>query len=79
MTTQATIDYIKSRVVTATPSIKGDITTDTMITFDNGISLEGHSVRDISGYSKEEADNAAFLDAISTLIPGVDFVLTKTV
>lgn len=74
---QSTIDYLKSRVVSAIPKISGDITTHSIVTFDNGIIVEGRSVRDISIYDKEEADTAAFNDAICSLIPGVEFVLNK--
>lgn len=74
-----TIEYLKSRVVSAIPATSGEIVTNTVITFDNGVTVEGYAVRDISGYSKEESDNAAFLDAISKLCPGVEFILNKTV
>lgn len=76
---QATIDYLKSRMVSITPKISGNIATHSDVTFDNGIVVEGCSIRDINNYDKIEAENAAFLDAISTLAPGVDLVLSKKI
>ncbi len=75
--TQSTIEYLKGRVVSAIPRISGDITTHSVITFDNGIIVKGCSVRDINNYDKTEADAAAFNDAVTSLTPGVDFVLNN--
>lgn len=77
MTNQATIDYLKGRVVSAVPTISGEVTTHSTITFDNGVVVEGSAIRDISSYEKTEADAAAFQSAIASLVPGVAFILTK--
>lgn len=77
MTNQATIDYLKDRVISAVPTISGDIITHSVITFDNGLIMEGCAVRDISSYEKTEADSAAFNEAVSSLLPGINFVLSK--
>lgn len=72
-----TIDYLKNRVISAVPKTSGEITTHSVITFDNGIIIEGYSIRDIASYEKTEADAAAFQDAISRLAPGIEFMLNK--
>lgn len=74
---QAVIDYLKGRVVSAIPVIEGTITTTSDITLDNGMKLRGQCVRDINSYDKIEADMAAFKDAITLLIPGIELMLTK--
>ncbi len=77
---QETVDYFKNRVIKSSPKISGDITTHVTVLFDNGITAEGCSVRDINGYDKAEAEDAAFQDAVSVLAPGVEFIssLKKT-
>jgi hypothetical protein len=75
---QTTIDYLRGRVVSAVPVVSGDITTHTTISFDNGMVVEGCAMRSIASYNKEESDNAAFLDAIAKLSPGIEFMLNKT-
>lgn len=74
---QTTIDYLKGRVTTAIPTVSGEIITHSVITFDNGIVVEGKAVRDITAYDKKEAENAAFEDAVSSLCAGIEFVLPK--
>ncbi len=74
---QETIDYLKSRVVSAVPIVSGDITTHTTVSFDNGVIVEGCAIRDIKSYEKAEADDAAFKDAVNKLAPGVEFILKK--
>ena len=73
----AAMEYIKGRVVSAIPTVSGEITTNTVITLDNGDIIEGCAIRDISTYEKAEADNAAFQDAMKTFYPGVNLMLTK--
>lgn len=74
---QSALDYLKGRVISAIPTVSGEITTYSVITFDNGMTVEGYAVRDINNYDKTEADNAAFENAISSLYAGVDFILSK--
>ncbi len=77
MINQATLDYLKGRVISTIPKFSGDITTTCLITFDNGSTIEGASVRDINGYDKVEAESAAYTNAIASLAPGIDFFLSK--
>lgn len=79
MINQTTLDYLKSRVVSAIPKTSGEITTNSVITFDNGVTVEGSSVRDIAQYDKTEADSAAFQNAVASLIPGIEFATNKVV
>lgn len=72
-----TVEYLKSRVISAEPKTSGEIITHTVVTFDNGAVVEGCAVRDISVYEKSEADTAAFQNAISCLAPGIEFMLNK--
>ncbi len=72
-----TLAYIKGRVISTTPSLTGDITTHSTVVFDNGVSIEGHSIREINNYDAKEAEEAAFKDAIESLSPGVEFILSK--
>lgn len=71
------LEYIKTRVISATPVTSGDIITHTTITLDSGEVVEGSAVRDIKSYEKSEADNAAFMDAIKTFYPGIELALHK--
>ncbi len=73
----ATVEYLKGRVISAVPKTSGEIVTHTTITFDNNVIAEGCATRDIGSYDKTEADNAAFLDAIATLLPGIEFARAK--
>lgn len=75
---QETLEYLKGKVISAIPKTTGEIITQSIITFENGIVVEGQSVRDINIYDKVEAENAAYEDAIKTLYPGVEFILTKS-
>lgn len=74
---QAVLDYLKGRVINAVPRISGEITTYSTITLDNGEIIEGCVMRDINNYNKEEAEAAAFQEAIKTFYPGVNLILTK--
>lgn len=71
------LEYMKSRVVSAEPTISGDVITHTKVTLDSGEVVEGCAVRDINSYEKSEADAAAFMDAIKAFIPGVEIILNK--
>lgn len=74
---QVTIDYINSRVVSSEVKSVGDITTTYTVAFDNGQVVEGSVIRDINSFDKEEAYNAAYLEAIKSLTAGIEFVLNK--
>ncbi len=71
------LTYIKSRVANAEIVTTGDIETCYKATFDNGMVLEGKSMRPIDGFDSNEAQNAAYEDAISKIYDGVAFTLNK--
>ena len=71
------IEYIRGRVTSSEFKTSGEITTESIVIFDNGTSVTGTSVREIMNFDKDEASNAAFENAISGLSAGVNFILTK--
>lgn len=74
---EETLAYIKSRITSADVTISGDIETICKTTFDNGMVLEGKSIRAIGGFDAEEAKEAAYQDAVSHIYNGVAFALNK--
>lgn len=77
--TQSTLDYLKNRVINATYAMNGEVITSVTLTMDNGLAITGTSIRDINGFQQEEAQIAAYENAMARLLPGVDFVLTKNI
>ncbi len=71
------LQYIKSRVTSSEVITTGDIETVYTSTFDNGMVLSGKSLRPIEGFQQEEAQEAAYEDAISKIYDGVAFTLNK--
>ncbi len=71
------LTYIKSRITSAETTTTGDIETIYKGTFDNGMVLEGKSMRPIDEFQQDEAQNAAYEDAISKIYDGVAFTLNK--
>ena len=74
---QEAVNYIKGRITSAESSVTGDIETTYKATLDSGLVIEGKSIRPIDGFQQEEAQNAAFNDAVGVLYAGVDFILSK--
>lgn len=75
---QAALTYLKGRIVGEPEYINsGDIVTTCTVTFDDGVSMTGSSVRQIASFDTTEAHNAAYADAVASLVPGVEFILTK--
>ena len=74
---QDVVNYIKSRIVSSEKSTSGDIETTYTASFDNGMMLEGKSVRPINGFDQLEAENAAYENAIDKIYHGVAFALNK--
>ncbi len=74
---QTTIDYINGQIVNKSHTVSGDIKIKSTLLFNNGTSVTGEVTRDINGFDLDEAQNAADGNAITILIPGVDFILPK--
>jgi hypothetical protein len=77
MTSQNAINYIKTRVSATNFVNSGEITTICNVTLDDGAILSGNSVRDINGFDINEAQTAAYENAVSFLYPGADLILSK--
>ncbi len=71
------INYIKSKITSEETSTSGDIETTYKASFDNGMVIEGKSMRPIEGYNQEEAAKAAYDKAISKIYDGVAVALSK--
>lgn len=74
---QEILAYIKSRITSTEVVTTGDIETAYKATFDNGMTLEGKSIRPINGFDANEAQNSAYEDAIKKIYDGVAFALNK--
>ncbi len=71
------IAFIKSKIISSETITSGDIETVYRATTNNGVALEGKSIRPIDGFSQEEAMEAAYNDAISKIYDGVAFAMNK--
>lgn len=77
MTSQSTIDYLQARATATDVLQTGEILTTVTVTFDNGVTATGSAIRDINSFDQAEAQKAAYEQAFESLLPGVEFVLTK--
>ncbi len=70
--------YLKTRI-TGLPIFanSGEIVTTCTLTLDNGEIMSGTATRDISIFDTNEAQAAAFENAVSTLVPGIALFLDK--
>lgn len=79
MTSQRTIEYIKTRVSNTDFTNSGEITVSCTITLDDGTVITGSIVRDISSFDSDEAQAAAYNNTVGFLYPGADLILAKTI
>ncbi len=74
---QEVLNFIKAKLISSEVTTTGDIETIYKANFDNGKMIEGKSIRPIDGFDQEEANNAAYENAINTIYDGVAFALNK--
>ena len=76
---QSSLDYLNTQIANREYVSSGEIVTTSKLTFANGFSIIGSSIRDITGFDIVEAQKAADDNALSKLEAGVDFLLTKAI